>query len=326
MENQVNVGDQSTQQIGQNQMSQPVNISETRGVNYWVIGGIIFVCLIIFGFGGYFLGKQSSIPNNLTSKQQSIQTNPTVTTVPSLSTDNCVVEKDSILSVVTNFETLQKNKDPKGVLALFIAPQLQDEISDYQNLSGKNANVEPRLYNNVSTNFNTQSYKVTQQPTKSSNSSSYSCVVQVEEQRSNYGGPTNPKYLPAQAESFALTLRKQNGEWKIDQYMSLDPKIKTGKYSGFLMEYLNPVKGTIQYLPTPGNPNTYEYNLVNTEQGFPVSDMSGQGNKVTRVPLIIKSEQIKAQVVKDVGKSVTVYGIFSYYSETPVLEVIQIVE
>lgn len=236
MENQINLGDQNAQQISQNPVSQTVQIPEKSRINYFVTGLIILVCFIIFGFGGYYLGKQSSISNNITNTQPPIQTGSTATSVPTQVVDYCITEKDSILSVIINFETLQKNKDPKGVLALFTAPQLQDEISDYQNLSGKDTNIEPRLYNNVSTNFNTQSYKITQQPAKSSNNS---CVVQVEEQRSDYGGPTNPQFLPARTESFALILIKQNGEWKIDQYQSLNPKIKKGKYSGFLMEYAN---------------------------------------------------------------------------------------
>ena len=39
MENQVNVGDQNTQQIGQNPAIQPVQIPEKPKINYLVIGG-----------------------------------------------------------------------------------------------------------------------------------------------------------------------------------------------------------------------------------------------------------------------------------------------
>ncbi len=230
MENQVNVGNQNTQQIGQN----PVNLStptpEKPKMNYSVIGAVVLVCFMIFGFGGYYLGKQSS-PKQATQVSQTPIPTPTT---PLL--DNCVSDKSEILAVVNTFETLQKNKDSKGVLGLFTPPQSQAEISDYQNLSGEDAHISPRLYNNVSTNYNTQSYKVSQEPTKSTDSS---CGVVVEEQRSIYGGPANPQYLPAQTQNFALTLTKQNGEWKIDQYQSQDTRIKKGKYAGFLMEYSN---------------------------------------------------------------------------------------
>ena len=60
MENKINVGDQNTQQIGQNPDSQPVQISEKPKVNYLVIGITILLCLIVFGFGGYFLGKRTT--------------------------------------------------------------------------------------------------------------------------------------------------------------------------------------------------------------------------------------------------------------------------
>ena len=57
MENQIKVGDQNTQQIGQNPDSQPVQIQEKPKINYLVIGITILLCLVVFGFGGYFLKK-----------------------------------------------------------------------------------------------------------------------------------------------------------------------------------------------------------------------------------------------------------------------------
>ena len=149
--------------------------------------------------------------------------------------NNCVSDKGEILAVVNTYETLQTKKHSKAELELITPPQSLEELSDYQNLNGENPPVgSPRLYNNVSTNYNTQSYKVVQEPTKSADNF---CDVMVEEQRSNYGGPANPQYSPAQTRSFALTLTKQNGEWKIDQYQSQDIRVKKGKYAGFLMEY-----------------------------------------------------------------------------------------
>jgi len=59
MENQINISDQNAQQVGQNLVSQPVQISEKPKVNYLVIGITILLCLIVFGFGGYYLGKKA---------------------------------------------------------------------------------------------------------------------------------------------------------------------------------------------------------------------------------------------------------------------------
>lgn len=47
MENQINVGDQNTQQIGQNSVNQPSYIPEKPKVNYWKILTIIFFLLLL---------------------------------------------------------------------------------------------------------------------------------------------------------------------------------------------------------------------------------------------------------------------------------------
>lgn len=53
MENQINVGDQNTQQIGQNPISQPVTQQEKPKVNYWMISTII-LSLVLVTFVGVF--------------------------------------------------------------------------------------------------------------------------------------------------------------------------------------------------------------------------------------------------------------------------------
>jgi len=78
MENQMNVGSQNTQQIGQNPVNQPVIPPEKPKTNYLLIGGIILACFVIFGFGGYLLGKQSSSSDQSTNNIQN-QTTPTET-------------------------------------------------------------------------------------------------------------------------------------------------------------------------------------------------------------------------------------------------------
>lgn len=59
MENQINIGDQNAQQTGQNVVSQPMLTPEKPKTNYLLMVGIILVCFVLFGFGGYYLGKQS---------------------------------------------------------------------------------------------------------------------------------------------------------------------------------------------------------------------------------------------------------------------------
>ena len=60
MENQMNVGNQNTQQVGQNPVSQPSITPEKPKTNYLVIVGIVLVYFVVFGFGGYYFGKRSS--------------------------------------------------------------------------------------------------------------------------------------------------------------------------------------------------------------------------------------------------------------------------
>lgn len=87
MENQMNAGNQNTQQIGKNPVSQPVLAPEKPKTNYLMIGGIVLACFVLFGFGGYYLGKQSNgdsiaVPNdtlNIGDKSSA----PTQATYPS---------------------------------------------------------------------------------------------------------------------------------------------------------------------------------------------------------------------------------------------------
>ena len=67
MENQINIGDQNAQQIGKNPINQPAVSPEKPKLNYLVIAGIILACFIVFGFGGYYLGKQSLNPGSNSS-------------------------------------------------------------------------------------------------------------------------------------------------------------------------------------------------------------------------------------------------------------------
>lgn len=60
MENQMNPGNQSSLQIGQNPLNQLVIAPEKPKTNYLMIGGLILACFVVFGFGGYYLSNQSS--------------------------------------------------------------------------------------------------------------------------------------------------------------------------------------------------------------------------------------------------------------------------
>lgn len=79
MENQVNAGNQNTQQIGKNPVNQPAMTPEKPKTNYLMIAGIILACFVVFGFGGFYLGQQSSNKNSSTieNNQKTISGTPT---------------------------------------------------------------------------------------------------------------------------------------------------------------------------------------------------------------------------------------------------------
>lgn len=73
MNNQTNVGDQNTQQIGQNPVNQlPVNpVPEKPRVNFWVISIVLLLCalLILAGFYKKLVVKQSISPSDIIPKE-----------------------------------------------------------------------------------------------------------------------------------------------------------------------------------------------------------------------------------------------------------------
>lgn len=73
MENQSNTATESVPQVDQNPVVQPVATAKT---NYLTIGGVALICSLIFGVGGYYLGKQSLNSPYVNSE---VQANPTTT-------------------------------------------------------------------------------------------------------------------------------------------------------------------------------------------------------------------------------------------------------
>ena len=81
MENQTNLGNKNTQQIGQNSVSQLAVNPEKPKTNYFMIGGIVFACFVVFGFGGYYLGMRTSTKQKYTNQNQPVPTNSPETTL-----------------------------------------------------------------------------------------------------------------------------------------------------------------------------------------------------------------------------------------------------
>lgn len=100
MDNQMSVGNQNTQQIGQNTSNQSVMTPEKPKTNYLMIGGVILACFIIIGFGGYYLMKQSSNPQEFTNNEQktNLPTLPTTAQQTKETPPTSVKEKASLVS------------------------------------------------------------------------------------------------------------------------------------------------------------------------------------------------------------------------------------
>jgi len=88
MENQVKIGDQEAQQVGQNPVSQPVQIPKKPKLNYWIISTVLLLVIIVivgivvfFSFRSGTPTKPSgSISNELTAPTTTISETPNIST------------------------------------------------------------------------------------------------------------------------------------------------------------------------------------------------------------------------------------------------------
>jgi len=69
MENQINIGDQNAQPVGQNPVVQPTVLNKPKA-NFAVVFAVALFCSVVFGIGGYFLGKQPSLTEQTTNQGQ----------------------------------------------------------------------------------------------------------------------------------------------------------------------------------------------------------------------------------------------------------------
>jgi len=76
MENQINVGDQNTQQIRQNPTGQPMIPPERPRMNFLAISGIVLTCFVIFGFCGYFIGTKQLLTKKSVTESNSPKPSP----------------------------------------------------------------------------------------------------------------------------------------------------------------------------------------------------------------------------------------------------------
>jgi len=202
----------------------------------------VLISGILFGEIGYFLRDLNERKIDTSNIFQGVEKNNEIKEVEKsgeleivkeVPTSICVSEKDNIITLVNNFEKLQMEQNADGVLALFTPAVSVDDVNDYKYLIGKDTNVPVRLYSTSSVRYITEKFTILSDPKEQGKN----CIVEVEEMRSMYGGPDNPTFLSATNLKFQLEAKKVGNVWKVETYNSLEPKIKDGKYSGFLMIY-----------------------------------------------------------------------------------------
>lgn len=134
MENQINIGDQSSQQIEQNPISKSVHPSEKPRLNYWIISIIVGLFLLVglgtLYFYSYIRQKQSP--------SMGINPIPSIQWTPSLVSDRSLTERTIIYSV-------QKDSTANN-LALFairLDGKQKVQLSEYQSSYeiGSGANI-----------------------------------------------------------------------------------------------------------------------------------------------------------------------------------------
>lgn len=129
MENQINMGDQNTQQIGQNPVNQSEAVQEKPKTNYFVIGAVVLICFVVFGFGGYYLGTQRSnspqgsqfpVPSSTPSAATSTQSITTPTNEPEVTQRPIVTTKP--ISIPSNWKKYTAEDSDFGVKTTMFMP------------------------------------------------------------------------------------------------------------------------------------------------------------------------------------------------------------
>jgi hypothetical protein len=130
MENQINAGDQITQQIGQNSVSQSVKAKKKSKINYWMISTVVLFVALIAGVGWFILdGKNKTSSQQLSTK---IQGNQTVVT-GIIRTSGLIDEEKqrfgftNVSYQITDFEDYQKGYQEGQVMGYYL---LSNNISE----------------------------------------------------------------------------------------------------------------------------------------------------------------------------------------------------
>lgn len=223
MENQVNVGDQNTQQIGQNSINQPPPIPEKPRVNYWMISTVLFAFLFLGTLGWRVI---SPLQNNSGQKNifPSIQQPTSIPSTPTATSNNS--EETEIRNLIATFEKHIEERNVNALMSLFTPAATKEEIDAYKNLMGLEPPVgSPRLFGNVSSNFIVTSWKISKRvyPDNKeiiSKESDSKYVVLVEETRKSWCNvdPCAGTYSFENSGFYVFEIIKKDSQRLVDKY------------------------------------------------------------------------------------------------------------
>ena len=113
MENQINVGDQNTQQIGQNP-NQPEQIPGKPKINYWMISTVVPILIFLGAVSLYFFSTRQQSNQKTTNQLPSQTPVPIIQTIESVNTTIAFVKDGDIYTadhngvIVKIFDTKQE--------------------------------------------------------------------------------------------------------------------------------------------------------------------------------------------------------------------------
>ncbi|MEM2984918.1 MAG: hypothetical protein QXL24_06815 [Candidatus Jordarchaeaceae archaeon] len=148
-----------------------------------------------------------------------------------------IEEIKEVKELVNNFETAIKRKNVVEVMSYFTPPKNTEEKELYDSITTGPAG--PRLFNNVASRFEIQSWKIARREYPdnkeliSKENGRY--LVVVEEVRRSWD-PVKGGYSPWSPQIFVIEIIRFNNRWLIDKYFGqqLSPKkeISSLKYRG----------------------------------------------------------------------------------------------
>ena len=131
MENQMKVGDQNTQQIGQNPINQPIQIPKKSKINYWMVSTVLLFIVLLAG-GGWFVLNSKNETSSQQKQSTTVQTNQMMVTgvirTSGLSEEE--KQKFGLIDVnyqVTDFGDYQKAYQAGQIMGYFL---LSNDVSD----------------------------------------------------------------------------------------------------------------------------------------------------------------------------------------------------